>query len=245
MNFGPHDPVGDAEDRIRLCRMKHGDRIATYVIDFDQLAFLTRWGDSALRHQFYEGLPRRIKDDMVHHAYVNTLHGIKSVARLIDARYWKREGEKEREREHDKGSGGGSGGGSGPGPTSGNTGRSGKTSGGKKGSSNKNSSTAATSRSKGSGKQPDNQASGKAAEASNKPKRKPYADKLDSRGKLKPEERERRKKLGLCMFCGGSGHSAEDCKKRPQDAQGKAASADSSSGQASTSQGDKSSESKK
>jgi hypothetical protein len=56
VNFGLHDPVGDAEDRIRLCRMKHGDRIATYVIEFDQLALLTQWGDPALRHQFYEGL---------------------------------------------------------------------------------------------------------------------------------------------------------------------------------------------
>jgi hypothetical protein len=38
MNFGPHDPVGDTEDCIQLCRMKHGDQIATYVIEFDQLA---------------------------------------------------------------------------------------------------------------------------------------------------------------------------------------------------------------
>jgi hypothetical protein len=87
MNFGLHDPVRDAEDHIRLCRMKHGDRIATYVIEFDQLALLTQWGDSALWHQFYEGLPRQIKDDMVHHAYVNSLGGEKSVAWLIDARY--------------------------------------------------------------------------------------------------------------------------------------------------------------
>jgi hypothetical protein len=50
------------------------------------------------------------------------------------------------------------------------------------------------------------------------------------------------------MFCGGSGHTAEDCKKRPQEAQAKAASTETStgqSGQASNSQGDKSSESKK
>jgi hypothetical protein len=47
MNFGPHDLVGDAEDCIRLCRMKQGDRIATYVIKFDQLALLTQWGDPA------------------------------------------------------------------------------------------------------------------------------------------------------------------------------------------------------
>ncbi|KAJ7015743.1 hypothetical protein C8F04DRAFT_1171830, partial [Mycena alexandri] len=74
INFGPHDPVGDAEDRIRLCRMKNGDQIATYVLAFDILASLMDWGDAALRHQFYEGLPRcskftpyhrRIKDEMM------------------------------------------------------------------------------------------------------------------------------------------------------------------------------------
>ena len=37
MNFSPHDPVGDAEDCIQLCHMKHGNRIAIYVIEFDQL----------------------------------------------------------------------------------------------------------------------------------------------------------------------------------------------------------------
>jgi hypothetical protein len=250
MNFGPHDPVGDAEDRIRLCRMKHGDWIATYVIEFDQLVLLTQWGDPALWHQFFEGLPHRIKDDMVHHTYVNSLAGVKSIARLIDAWYWKHEGEKERERDRDRGSGGRAGAGNTPG-TGGRTGKpSGGQSGGKKGASNKTSSPAPASGAKGTGKQAGNPgagATGKAADAS-KPKHKPYADKLDSHGKLKPEKRECQRKLGLCMFCGGSGHTAEDCKKCLQEAQAKAASTESStgqSGQASNSQGDKSSESKK
>jgi hypothetical protein len=103
---------------------------------------------------------------------------------------------------------------------------------------------------KSTGKQAGNSgagATGKAADTS-KLKHKLYADKLDSHGKLKLEERKHRKKLGLCMFCGGSGHTAEDCKKRLQEAQAKATSTKSlasQSGQASNSQGDKSSESKK
>jgi hypothetical protein len=40
---------------------------------------------------------------MVHHAYVNSLAGVKSVAQLIDTRYWKREGKKEREKDCDRG----------------------------------------------------------------------------------------------------------------------------------------------
>jgi hypothetical protein len=117
--------------------MKNGDRIAVYIIAFDRLAILTQWGDNALQHQFYDGLPRRIKDDMIHHTYANTLFGVKTVARLIDNRYWKRETEKQREREKDRGSGGNSGGASGSSPTSGNT--SGNTRGDRKASTKKNS----------------------------------------------------------------------------------------------------------
>ncbi|KAJ7699393.1 hypothetical protein B0H17DRAFT_926695 [Mycena rosella] len=34
-NFGPHDPVGDAEDLIRMVRMKHSDHLAIYIVEFD------------------------------------------------------------------------------------------------------------------------------------------------------------------------------------------------------------------
>jgi hypothetical protein len=236
LNFGPHDPVGDAEDRLRSCRMKTGDRIATYIIAFDQLALLTDFGDSALRHQFYEGLPRRIKDDMVHHSYVNSLIGVKNVARLIDARYWKRESEKERERERDRSSGSGTGsGGSGSNPSAG---RSGNSSGsgqqqqqrGKKGKSssgNNNSSGNNSSGNTSSANQSSGQSSSANTSSQTEKKKKPYADKLDSRGKIKQDERDRRKKNNLCMYCGGGGHTAENCKKRPaeqqQQSSGKAA----------------------
>ena len=237
LNFGPHDPVRDAEDRIRMVRMKQGDRITTYIIEFDQLALLTQWGDAALRHQFYEGLPRRIKDEMLRHTYANTLIGVKTVARLIDSRYWQRELEKQRERERDRDGGSGGGSGSGSNKDAGPGGRSGNTSGGqkKKGLSNKNSGSsppaAQSGRPSGGKQQSGNSgagAQGKAAEAFKKPK--PYANKLGSDGKLKPEERERRKKLGLCMFCGGN-HATDECNKRPGQASGKAASAETASGQ--------------
>jgi hypothetical protein len=216
LNFGPHDPVGDAEDKLRLCRMKTGDRIATYIIAFDQLALLTDFGDSALRHQFYEGLPRRIKDDMIHHSYVNNLTGVKNVARLIDARYWKRETEKERERDRERSSGGG---GSGTGGSGSNTssGRPGQQQG-KKGKT--------SSGQQSSGQQSTGQQSSGNSSSQPEKKKKPYADKLDPRGKIKQEERDRRKKNNLCMYCGGGGHTAENCKKRPADQQqasGKAA----------------------
>ncbi|KAF7328942.1 Retrotransposon nucleocapsid protein [Mycena venus] len=72
-NFGPQDLVGDTEGAIQQCWMKSSDRITTYIVAFDHLAAITGWGDRALRHQFYEGLPNRIKDELVHHTYVNNL----------------------------------------------------------------------------------------------------------------------------------------------------------------------------
>ncbi len=42
---------------------------------------------------------------------------------------------------------------------------------------------------------------------------KPYADKLGKDGRLTQEEKDRRWKNNLCMFCGGK-HKTEDCNKR-------------------------------
>ncbi len=235
-NFGPHDPVGDAEDRIRLCRMKTGDRIATYVLAFDTLASLTDWGDSALRHQFYEGLPRRIKDEMIRVAHNNTLLGVKTVARSIDARYHKREAEKQRERELEQalaGRSGGRGGPSGPPDNSGD--RNARSSGKQKdrkhrGNPSKPSGNSSApppysnsgNRSGGGG------ATGKGGQANNNKAgtSKPYADKLGADGKIKEAERERRRKNNLCMYCGGQGHTADECKKRPEKSSGRAAQAE-------------------
>lgn len=228
INFGPHDPVGDAEDRIRLCRMKNGDRIATYVLAFDTLASLTDWGDAALRHQFYEGLPRRIKDEMVRHTHNNTLLGVKMVARNIDAWYHRREAEKQRERELEQAAAGRSGNRSGPPDNTGD--RTGKVSGKQKekqkgGNNTKppGNSTAPPPYSN-PGNRPG--AGGKGGQANKQAgPSKPYADKLGADGKIKEAERERRRKNNLCMYCGGQGHSAEDCKKRPEKASGRSAQA--------------------
>ena len=47
----------------------------------------------------------------------------------------------------------------------------------------------------------------------------PYDKYLSPDGKLKPEELERRKKAGLCTFCGGK-HTWENCDQRKQNNSG-------------------------
>jgi hypothetical protein len=54
-----------------------------------------------------------------------------------------------------------------------------------------------------------------------------YANKLGSDGKITQSEKDRRKKEGLCIYYGGKGHIATDCKKRPSEASDKASTAKS------------------
>ena len=71
--------------------------------------------------------------------------------------------------------------------------------------SNQNQSSQSKSRPKNSNNKP----------ADNKGKN-PLVDKLNKSRKLTLAEKERRKKNGLCMFCGAKGHLINDCDKRKQ-----------------------------
>jgi Retrotransposon gag protein len=97
-NFGPHDPSGDAEMQLEQLHMRDGQRINKYVVEFQRLASQVReWGDGALRRQFYNGLPARIKDEISRMGKPTTLSEFKTLAQTIDARYWERRGEVTRE----------------------------------------------------------------------------------------------------------------------------------------------------
>lgn len=97
-NFGPHDPSGDAEMQLEQLHMRDGQRINKYVVEFQRLASQVRgWGDSALRCQFYNRLPARIKDEISRMGKPSTLSEYKILAQTIDTRYWERKGEVARE----------------------------------------------------------------------------------------------------------------------------------------------------
>ncbi|KAG6325814.1 hypothetical protein ID866_13275, partial [Astraeus odoratus] len=73
-NFGPHDPVGNAEHQLDNLSMKDGSCINKYIVEFNRLATQVRgYGEGALHHMFYNRLPDHIKDKITHG---------------IDARYW-------------------------------------------------------------------------------------------------------------------------------------------------------------
>jgi len=187
-NFGPHDPSGDAEMQLEQLNMRKGQRINKYVVEFQRLASQVRgWGDGALRRQFYNGLPARIKDEISRMGKPATLSEFKTLAQTIDARYWERKGEISRETKSSSSNP--------PKPSTSNCASSHPSgSGNHRSGQNKSAKPASTSTSSAL-KAPD------------------LNTKLGKDGKLTAEEHQRRLDKKLCLFCGGPGHTARDCTK--------------------------------
>src|SRR4029077_3511943 len=74
--------------------MKDSQRINRYIVEFNRFASQVRgYGEGALRHHFYNGLPNRIKDEVSHVGKPNSLYDLRDLAQSIDARYWERKSE--------------------------------------------------------------------------------------------------------------------------------------------------------
>ena len=84
--FGPHNPIADAKHQLNHLRMKDTHHVNRYVVDFNQITSQVRgYGDGALHHHFYSGLPDRIKDEISRIGKPCTLDGLRAVAQEIDA----------------------------------------------------------------------------------------------------------------------------------------------------------------
>ena len=85
-NFGLHDPVGDVEHQLNHLTMKDGQRITKYIVKFNWIATQVQgYGESALRHYFYNGLSNHIKDEVSCIGKPPTLSELHSLAQLMDA----------------------------------------------------------------------------------------------------------------------------------------------------------------
>ena len=63
-NFGPYDESGDVESELVNLQMKDSQRISEYLVWFNSLEVRCSWGESALRHRFYDSLLSCLKDDV-------------------------------------------------------------------------------------------------------------------------------------------------------------------------------------
>jgi len=202
--FGPHDPIADAEHQLEHLRMKDAHRVTRYIVDFNRLASQVQdYGDGALRRLFYSGLPDRLKDEIARVGKPLTLHGLRALCQEIDVRYWERKDEISRTTKTQSTST----------PTkSSNSGGNSSNSGQEKSktrnpssSANSSGSSKATSNQSSSGSRPD------------------LTNKLGKDGKLTADECKRRLENNLCMFCGGTGHFADNCPKKTKKAKACAA----------------------
>ncbi|KAG6328832.1 hypothetical protein ID866_10257 [Astraeus odoratus] len=87
--FGPHNPVTDAENQLNHLQMKENQHINKYMVEFNWLTSQVRgYGDGALHHQFYSGLPNYIKDEICHIGKPHNLDSLCYLAQEIDTHYW-------------------------------------------------------------------------------------------------------------------------------------------------------------
>ena len=64
-NFGPHDPVGDAEKALTELTMKDNGRIIKYNVEFGKLVSKLDWNESALCARYFRRLPMCLRTEIL------------------------------------------------------------------------------------------------------------------------------------------------------------------------------------
>ena len=196
--FGPIDPTADAEDGIDNLKMQDNQRILKYNVEFNHLAIRTGWDDGVLRHRYYTGLAERIKDIMGQQGKLATLEAMKTLAHTIDSRHWERVREKSRANKS----------------KSDNNDKSNKHHNHQHNKSDDKNKASTSGNNNNNNKGNNSNSNNKSAKpASSSGNTSSLSDKLGKDGKLTPQERQRRFDNNLCLFCGGTGHTATNCPK--------------------------------
>ena len=87
MNFGPFNPVSDAEDHLNDISMKDNQHIIRYVVAFNRLAGRVSYDDAALHHCFYHGLPGHIKTRVTDLGKPDNLMAVCTMAQAINTHH--------------------------------------------------------------------------------------------------------------------------------------------------------------
>ena len=85
--FGPHDPITDAMNSLESLKFKDSGKATRYTINFNQHARKTGWNKQALFHQFYKGLPDRLKNEIAHIRKPVGLKDLQDLVATLNQRY--------------------------------------------------------------------------------------------------------------------------------------------------------------
>ena len=184
-------------------RMKPGDKISTYNVDFMCYTSQLGWGNSVLCHRYYQGLPNWIQDPIStrEQGKPTSFQDMYALAMTIDHRYWKRDRERHHARQAEKEA------------LESHPQKQGKasTSSSVTTSQNKANPSPAASSAKNLSSKPS---------PSPAPKKQPntprvdLSSKLASNGKLTSDERKKRLKNNLYLYCGAEDHKLDSCPKK-------------------------------
>jgi hypothetical protein len=208
-HFGIADPRGESAELLDNLRMKYGDRITIYNVEFMCLSSQLTWNDEVLCHRYYKGLPDRLQDALCSRpaGKPTTFNEMQATALIFDNRYWERQREKTRAKSAAESA-------SAPVnkvpsrnqfPSNTNTSTSTSTSNSRPNNNNN----------KGNNAKPSSSTPAPSSASKSTPAPKPdLSDKLGKDGKLTTDERQRRMDGNLCLFCGNAGHKVNECRKK-------------------------------
>ncbi|KAG6328185.1 hypothetical protein ID866_10904 [Astraeus odoratus] len=87
--FSPYNLVTDVKNQLDHLQMKDGQCINKYVVEFNRLTSqVCGYGDGALHHYFYSGLPDHVKDEIYWVGKLQALEDLQHLTQEIDMHYW-------------------------------------------------------------------------------------------------------------------------------------------------------------
>ncbi len=183
-HFGPLNPTGTAEIELHHLSMQPDSRISEYLVWFNTLASRVSWGDAALRFQFYDGLPERLKDKIVILGKPESLQEMVNVTIHYDALHWEQQAKRRMNHWFDP-----------------------KTTLPRPSEPPHTPTTNLLPTNRNSATTPHQPKTSRTTPHTPKP----YDNVLGLDGKLKPEELEHRHKNKLCLVCSSGNHWANEC----------------------------------
>ena len=92
-HFGLSDPVSEVANMLDNLRIKPGDKISTYNVDFMCYASQLGWGNSVLCYCYYQGLPNQIQNPIStqEQGKPTSFQDMYALSMTIDHRYCERD----------------------------------------------------------------------------------------------------------------------------------------------------------